>query len=66
MKKVIAIPSEPVHKAGAKVLTFESVNKTAAYFKVDKAVISRGIHKPKKYQPFCGYYFDFLEDQEND
>ena len=69
MKKVIAIPTLAVKKAGAKILNFNSVTEAAKYFDTRKEVVVRSIKRDdkcrkRKYLPFSGYYFDYLEDGE--
>ena len=66
MKAVIAIPSEPVAKAGARVLEFESLKEAAAFFGVRKSYVSYSIHNPpaSERKPYCGYYFDFVAEEK--
>lgn len=67
MKAVIAIPSEPVARAGGRELRFESLKDAAAFFGTAKAYISYSINNPPatERKPYCGYYFDFATE-END
>ena len=64
MKPVIAIPSEPVRKAGARVLEFKSSQEAADYFGIDRARIWRCIKNTSKYNPSLGYYFDYMEEDD--
>lgn len=59
MKAVIAIPSEPVKRAGAKILEFKSCAEASRYFGIDRTYICRTIRKLQKSQPYCGYFFDY-------
>ena len=62
-KKVLAIPTEPVAKAGAVELTFETAKEAAAYFHI---AINNFYHRVKHQgaTPYCGYTFKFLEGEE--
>lgn len=59
MKAIIAIPSEPVRKAGGKILHFNSGTECATFFQVSKSAVSQLLKKDLKSKPFCGYYFDY-------
>ncbi len=65
IKAVIAFPSEPVRKAGARTLHFESVAKCALYFGLSAATVRRGIYgtegKCRRY-PAAGYFFDYEDE----
>lgn len=59
-KAVIAIPAEPVRKAGAKPLEFSSVKAAASYFGfADARNLSRLLVHGTKKLPTYGYYFDY-------
>lgn len=59
-KAVIAIPSEPVRKAGANTLLFPSVKEAASYFGFsDRRTLSRVLSRGTKKLPTFGYYFDY-------
>lgn len=58
-KPVLAIPSEPVRKAGAKELVFPSVKAAAYYFGMIPACLDRVLVHGTKKIPTCGYYFDY-------
>ena len=45
MKQVVAIPCEPVRKAGAKALEFKSTAEASRYFGIDRTYICRLIRK---------------------
>lgn len=64
VKPVIAIPSEPVRKAGARVLEFKSSQEAADYFGVGKSRIWHCINSNPKHHPASGYYFDYLEKDD--
>lgn len=59
VKPVIAIPTGPVAKAGARVLEFKSSQEAADYFGVDKSRIWYCINHNQKNRPALGYYFDY-------
>lgn len=61
-KAVIAVPAEPVRKAGGKVLEFPSVKAAAAFFGLNKNTISRFLVHGQEAHPACGYYFDYKID----
>lgn len=58
-KAVIAIPSEPVRKAGGKALEFPSLKAAAAFFGIHKTSLSRIIIQDRKKRPSSGFYFDY-------
>ena len=58
-KPVIAIPSEPVRKAGGRELEFNSVRACADYFGILPDTISRVLVHGTKRLPTFGYYFDY-------
>ena len=57
-KAVIAIPSEPVRKAGGKALEFPSLKAAAAFFGIEKGSMSR-IVRGRTNRPSSGFYFDY-------
>lgn len=59
MKAIIAIPSEPVRKAGGKILHFKSGSDCAKFFQIAKPTLTRLLKKDLKAKPFCGYHFDY-------
>ena len=63
-KPVLAIPSEPVRKAGAKELIFPSVKAAASYFGMIPACLDRVLVHGTKNIPSCGYYFDYVITDE--
>ena len=66
MKKVIAIPCEPVRKAGAKALEFESTAEASRYFGIDRTYICRILRRiQQKSQPYCGFFFDYKLDVDD-
>lgn len=64
VKPVIAIPCEPVRKAGARVLEFKSSLECAKYFGVGKSRIFHCINSNPKYRPALGYYFDYKAEDD--
>ena len=64
VKPVIAIPSEPVRKAGGRVLEFKSSLDAAKFFGVCKSRIWHCINHNPKHNPALGYYFDFLQKDD--
>ena len=58
-KAVIAIPSEPVRKAGGRELEFKSVLSCARYFGLHPSTITRVLVHGTKRLPTFGYYFDY-------
>ncbi len=59
-RPVIAIPCEPVRKAGAKLLEFPSVKAAAAYFGFTNASnLSRLLLYGSRNLPTYGYFFDY-------
>ncbi len=58
-KPVIAIPSEPVRKAGGRQLEFNSVLSCASYFGVYPKTITRILTQGTGRLPTYGYYFDY-------
>lgn len=58
-KAVIAIPSEPVRKAGGRELEFKSVLSCARYFGLCPSTITRVLVHGTKRLPTFGYYFDY-------
>ena len=63
-KPVLAIPSEPVRRAGARELTFPSVKAAASYFGMLPACIDRVLVHGTKKLPSCGYYFDYMISED--
>lgn len=58
-KPVIAIPAEPVRKAGARELEFKSEKEAAKYFGMDARCLCRILVYGNKRLPTYGYYFDY-------
>ena len=58
MKAVIAIPIQPVKKAGAKTLHFKSMTACAKYFQTSIRHISYLISNGQKKHGSFGYTFD--------
>lgn len=58
MKAVIAIPIQPVKKAGAKTLHFKSMTACAKYFQTSIRHISYLISNGQKHRTSFGYTFD--------
>lgn len=58
-KPVIAIPSEPVRKAGARELEFESEKEAAEYFGMKPQSLNRILIEGDAVRPSCGYFFDY-------
>lgn len=63
-KPVLAIPTEPVKRAGAKELIFPSVKEAANYFGMLPSVIDRVLVHGTKYRPTCGYFFDYVINED--
>ena len=61
-KHVIAIPSEPVRKAGGRELEFKSQKEAAAYFGMGYNNFNRIMVHGNKRLPTHGYYFDYAFD----
>ena len=59
-KAVVAIPSEPVRKAGGKVLEFPSEKAAATFFGMCKQSLCRLLRHGKGARPTYGYYFDYM------
>lgn len=60
-KGVIAIPCEPVRKAGAIPLLFPSEKEAARYFGFsDRRTLCRVLNHGTKKLPTFGYYFDYM------
>lgn len=59
MRAVIAIPSEPVRKAGGKTLHFKSGSSCAMFFQIARPTLARLLKTNVKAKPFCGYFFDY-------
>jgi|GEM_PF-2823722 len=64
-KAVVAIPSEPVRKAGGKVLEFPSEKAAATFFCMYKQSLCRLLVHGKAARPTCGYYFDYIIQNYN-
>ena len=62
-KPVIALPSDPVRRAGAKELHFPSVKSAALYFGITPACIDRVLMHGTKKLPTYGYYFDYAIEE---
>ena len=65
MKQVVAIPCEPVRKAGAKTLEFKSTAEASRYFGIDRTYICSLIRKKQKNQPYCGFFFDYKLEEDD-
>jgi hypothetical protein len=63
LKSIIAIPTEPVRKAGAKVLVFKSQAEASRYFGIDRTYICRILRHTQKSQPYCGFFFDYVMEE---
>lgn len=64
-KAVIAVPIEPVARAGAKSLSFKSEKEAAEYFGMKPQCLNRILIEGDAVRPSCGYYFDY-EIESND
>ena len=58
-KPVIAIPTNPVKKAGGRELSFPSVKAAAEYFGIAIPSLVRTLKRDNCNLPSCGYYFDY-------
>ncbi len=58
-KAIIVIPTEPVRKAGAHELIFDSVLDAAKYFGMLPQSISRILVNGDAARPSCGFFFDY-------
>ena len=58
-KAVIAIPADPVARAGARVLSFKSEKEAAKYFGMRPQCLNRILIEGDAVRPSCGYFFDY-------